>query len=164
MTVCIVHDSELGNGERLSNAIRDRLQAAGHTVTVGHERTLSASHAIASSPDLLIVGSAVRKFFLSPVTKRWVDDLRRELSSLPREKHPRAAVFITHGLKTSTTDRKGQRLLKRLRGAVGADQVYPTWISARVSGAEGPFHDGVESAVMKEIDAVMEWAAGRQGG
>ena len=164
MTICIVHDSELGNGERLSSAMRDRLQSAGHTVTVGHERTLSASHTVASSPDLLIVGSAVRKFSLSPVTKRWIDDLRRELSSLPAEARPRAAIFITHGLKPTTTDRKGQRLLKRLRSAVGPDHVYPNWISARVSGQEGPFRDGVEAAVMEEIDAVVDWAAGRQGG
>ena len=129
-------------------------------MTVGHERTLTPVHALSYSPDLLIVGAAVRKFALSPVTRRWIAALGTALSSRPEEARPRAVTFITHALRATTTERKGQRLLTRLRTALGAERVHPQWISARVIGQAGPFHEGVEAAVMKEIDAVLRWVSG----
>lgn len=161
MMICIVHDSELGNGERLANSIRERLNADGHTAVVGHERTLTPKQVIESRPDLIILGSAVRKFSLSPVTKRWIDELAAALTSRPAGLEiPRAAIFITHALKTETTDRKGTRLRTRLARVLGEERVYPGWISARVAGPEGPFHEGVEEAMMERIDAAVAWASG----
>ncbi len=157
MTIAIVHDSERGNGERLVNQIRDRLAGAGHTVRVGHERTLRAAEVFRDSPDLIIVGSAVRKFSLSPVTKAWIGELGAELRS--SNAHPRAAVFVTHALTTEATNRKGERIRSRLVDVLGADRVAAGWISARVKGPDGPFHEGVEEAVFRQIDDVVAWAS-----
>ena len=168
MNICIVHDSELGNGERLANRARERLNVEGHTVIVGHERTLTPTEVLASRPNLLIVGTAVRKFSLSPVTKRWIDELGTLLrgadsgADAPRSSGAdaiaRAAVFVTHALKKSGTERKGTRVRARLVSVLGEERVYPRWISARVVGPAGPFRDGVEEAALEEIDAVVRWA------
>lgn len=168
MTICIVHDSELGNGERLANLIRERLNHAGHTATVGHERTLTPAEALASQPNLLIVGSAVRKFSLSPVTKRWIAGLSRLLreagtepsGSLADDAIPRAAIFVTHAMSSRAAGRWAARLRGRLVRALGEERVHPGWISARVSAVSGPFADGVEDAALRQIDAVVEWASG----
>ena len=158
MNICIVHDSVLGNGERLANAMRERLNSAGHTAIVGHERTLTPAHALASSPELLIVGSAVRKFSLSPVTKQWIRALAAELER--SDLRPRAAIFITHALRRSLTERKADRLQRRLVSVLGEEAVYPEWISARVTGQAGPFVKGAEAEAMTKVDAIVQWAAG----
>lgn len=157
MKVTIVHDSELGNGERLAEAMRERLQAAGHTVVVGHERTMTPEQTLRAQPDLIILGTAVRKFSLSPVTKRWVDGFSAAIAA--GGPSPRAAIFVTHALKREGTERKGKRIRDRLVAALSEDQVYPGWISARVIGTDGPFQQGVEVDVMREIDAVLAWVA-----
>jgi hypothetical protein len=159
MNICIVHDSELGNGERLANAIRERLNSAGHTATVGHERTLTAGQALATRPDLLIVGSAIRRFMLSPVTKRWIGKLTSVLPEDSAER-PRAVLFMTHAMSSSTAERWATRLRGRIARVLGEERVFDGWLSARVTGVQGPFEDGAEASVMEQIDAVVRWAGG----
>lgn len=155
--VCIVHDSQLGNGKRLAEAMSDRMQNLGAHVTVDHVTALNPASAMTADPDLIVIGSAVRAFTTSPATRRWIKELRRELPGA-RRGSPRIALFVTHGLPREMVDRKAQRLLGRLARVVGPDGLYPGWISGRVIAKEGPFADGVMEEAADEAERMLRWA------
>lgn len=156
--VCIVHDSQLGNGRLLAEAMQERMQELGAHVTVDHVTGLNPASAMTARPDLIVVGSAVRAFTTSPATRRWMRELGRELAG-PGASTPRLALFVTHALPREMVDRKAQRLLGRLAKMVGPDLLYPGWISGRVIAKEGPFADGVVDQAADEAERILAWAA-----
>ncbi|MFP4114661.1 MAG: hypothetical protein ACOC2Y_04195 [Spirochaetota bacterium] len=159
MKVCIVHDTQYGNGEKLAEAMRDRFEASGAEVMVKHENELVPEEALRSEPDLVVVGGAVRAFMVSRRPKSWIDGLQRALRAARRSRDADVygAVFMTHGLSKGAVEKRGLRLQRRLARALGQERVYPVWISGKVIGQEGPFHDGVLDEVARETDRIVEW-------
>ncbi|MBN1837590.1 MAG: hypothetical protein JW820_17165, partial [Spirochaetales bacterium] len=108
MNVYIVHDSQKGNGKQLAERLAAEFTAHGAQVMVGHHSELTAERVAASPPDLLVVGTAVRKFVTSPPTKRWISRLAAELKRATA-RIPRAAVFFTHMMPDAMLEGRVQR-------------------------------------------------------
>ena len=161
MKVVIAHDSGYGNGEKVAQIFRKVLEEADNSVTVAHVKNLDPQAAAVERPDLLILGGAIRKFRSSPASKRWLKDFAREAESvgtLPRF----AAVYLTHGLPLSWAGGWGRRFRRRLVRSNVAEQIYPDWLSGKVSAPEGPLDQGVAEALEGNAHALLNWVSSRQ--
>jgi hypothetical protein len=154
MNACIVHDSSYGNGELLANTLKNVFEARGVQVTLRHVEDLPPAELAALQPDLLVVGAAIRKFFISGNVKRWIRAAHRELNH-QNVSIANGAVFLTHGLPVRYARRWGERLVRRLSRAGFVSHVYPVWISGRVTKVEGPFEEGVLQAVERQADDLL---------
>ena len=147
MNVYMIHDSQKGNGKRLAEKLASEFESRGARVVVGHRTEVSPDHVAAQSPDLLVVGAAVRKFVTSPPVKRWISRLAGELKRR-NAKIPHAAVFLTHAMPDKAVEGRVRRLQRSLSQVEGIGEVYPEWLSGQVKAIPGPFVDGtLETAV-----------------
>jgi hypothetical protein len=148
MNVCIIHDSQQGNGKQVAETMGAVFEEQGARVTISHVDKLAAAELPGLNPDLLIVGAALRAFRVSANVKRWISDARRTLRGAEAGRTiPNGAVFLTHGLPLNTANGWGKRLLRRLRRSGICAEVYPVWISGRVADQMGPLADGVLESV-----------------
>jgi menaquinone-dependent protoporphyrinogen IX oxidase len=152
MKVCIVHDSEKGNGRQMAEKLASELTARGAEVRVGHRLELTPEQVAADPPDLLLLGAAVRKFVTSPPVKKWVSRLGAELKRR-KARIPHAAVFLTHLMPDSMVRNRVARLQRSLSAADGIGEVHPQWLSGRVENMAGPFVAGA-------LEAAGAFAAG----
>lgn len=157
MKVCIVHDSQAGNGEQIASALRQSLEADGHSVSVGHVSTTDPAGLVSDPPDLLVVGAAIRAFTTSPATKRWLRGLGRALTRGDGA-IPHAAVFLTHGLPLDKASGWGERLLARAERTRGIGSVYPRWLSGQVVEQLGPLEDGTLERFAGHARELAAWA------
>jgi menaquinone-dependent protoporphyrinogen IX oxidase len=157
MNVCIIHDSQKGNGRKMAEALASEFESKGAQVVVGHRAELSPKQVAASPPDLLVVGAAVRAFVTSPPTKRWITRLGAELKK-QNAKIPRAAVFLTHVMPDEMVEGRVGRLKKSLSRVPGIGEVYSEWLSGQVKNMPGPFIDGALEKAATFAAALSEWA------
>lgn len=157
MNVHIVHDSQMGNGKQIAERLAAELTARGAQVVVGRQSELTAESVAASPPDLLVVGTAVRRFMTSPQTKTWLSRLAAELKRRGT-KIPRTAVFFTHLMPDALIKGKVRRLQRLLSQAVGIDEVYAQWLSGRVKAMPGPLVDGVLEQAAAFAARLHDWA------
>ena len=157
MNVHIVHDSQKGNGKQIAERLAAELTAGGAQVTVGHRTELTAERVAASPPDLLVVGTAVRKFVTSPPTKRWISRLAAEL-----ERHnaqiPYAAVFFTHMMPEAMVEGRARRFQRAVSQAAGIGEVYAQWLSGQVKAIPGPLADGALEKAAAFAVKLHAWA------
>jgi menaquinone-dependent protoporphyrinogen IX oxidase len=142
MNVCIIHDSQKGNGRKLAEILASEFESRGAQVTVGHRTEITPEQLSASLPDLLVVGAAVRKFVTSPPTKRWINRLGKELKK-NNGKISHAAVFLTHMMPAEMVEGRVRRLKESLSQVKGIGEVSSEWLSGQVKNIPGPFVDGV---------------------
>ncbi|MBT3273937.1 MAG: hypothetical protein HN368_12345 [Spirochaetales bacterium] len=156
MNIFIIHDSLKGNGQELAERLGSLLTACGAQVEVGHRKELTPKQVVAKSPDLLIVGAAVRAFVTSPPIKRWITRLQAELRSQNR-KIPCAAVFLTHVMPDPMVGNRVGRLKQSLMDVEGIGEVYSEWLSGQVKDIPGPFIDGVPEKAEVFANGLFEW-------
>jgi len=157
MKVQIIHDSERGNGKQMAEKLAAELQAKGSEVVVGHRSELTPEQTAENPPDLLIVGAAVRKFFLSPPVKKWITRLGRELDRLDT-RIPYAAVFLTHAMPDKMVEGRVTRLQGNLSRVPGIGEVRTEWLSGQVTDVPGPFVDGALENAAAFASDLIEWA------
>jgi len=157
MNVYIIHDSQKGNGKRLAERLASEFEPRGARVVVGHRTELSPDHVAAQSPDLLVVGAAVRKFMTSPPVKKWIarlaGELKRQSASIPH-----AAVFLTHAMPDKAVEGRVSRLQRSLSQVEGIGEVYPEWLSGQVKAIPGPFVDGTLEKAAAFAGNLFDWA------
>jgi flavodoxin len=159
MKIAILHDSQAGNGERLAALMKEAFEQAGAEVTVAHVTRLEPDTVAAEQPDLLLLGAAIRKFHVSPSSKRWLKRLDRALAQRGVS-IGHGAVFLTHGLPEGWAEGWGRRFRKRLERARAISEAYPRWLSAKVVAPEGPFEDGTEERFRVHARELLEWSRG----
>jgi len=152
MNICIIHDSQKGNGKQLAEKLASELESRGAQVVVGHRTEIAPDQVAGNAPDLLIVGAAVRKFMTSPPVKKWIARLAGELNRHKAE-IPNAAVFLTHAMPDKAVEGRVKRLQRSLSQVEGIGEVYPEWLSGQVKAIPGPFVDGT-------FEAAAAFAAG----
>ena len=157
MNVHVVHDSQKGNGKQIAETLAAEFTARGAQVRVGHRTELTAERVAASPPDLLVVGTAVRKFVTSPPTKRWISRLAAELKR-HNAKIPHAAVFFTHMMPDAMVDGRARRLQRALSPAAGIGEVYAEWLSGQVKAMPGPLVDGALEKAAAFAVKLHAWA------
>ena len=157
MKVCIVHDSQKGNGREMAETLASEFESRGAHVLVGHQTELTPERVVADPPDLLIVGAAVRKFFTSPPTKQWISQLDAELRSSDA-KISHVAVFLTHVMPDPLVEGRVDRLQRSLSRSAGVGEVHTEWLSGQVKNLPGPFIDGVAEKTVRFAAKLFEWA------
>ena len=157
MNVCIVHDSQKGNGKKMAETLASEFESRGAKVVVGHRRELSPKQVAVNPPDLLIVGAAVRAFVTSPPIKRGITRLAAELGS-HNARISHAAVFLTHVMPDAMVEGRVERLQWSLSRAAGIGEVYSEWLSGQVQNIPGPFVDGALEKAVTFAANLFEWA------
>jgi menaquinone-dependent protoporphyrinogen IX oxidase len=157
MNICIIHDSQKGNGRDLARKLASEFDSRGAQVLMGHRSEITPEQVAGSPPDLLIVGAAVRKFMTSPPVKQWISRLPGKLKAHDT-KIAYAAVFLTHAMPDGMVEGRVKRLQRALSRVDGIGEVHPEWLSGRVKAVPGPFVDGTFEKAAAFADKLFEWA------
>ena len=157
MNICIIHDSQKGNGKQLAARLASEFESRGAQVVMGHRTEITPEQVAKNPPDLLIVGAAVRAFMTSPPVKQWIARLAAKLKAYGA-KISHTAVFLTHAMPDEMVEGRVERLQRSLSRAEGIGEVYSEWLSGQVKSIPGPFVDGtLEKAITFAAD-LLEWA------
>ena len=135
MKVWILHDSQLGNGKLIAETMQKVLESSAE-VHIGHVKQVEPKIVAESKPDVVIVGAALRAFFSSPASKRWIRKFRKEVLDL-KFKVPYGAVFLTHAMPQKGANIWGKRFHKLIVDDI-FEKYHPEWLSGRCRGQEGP--------------------------
>jgi flavodoxin len=136
MKVWILHDTRLGNGELIAETMQKALREHSAEVQIGHVKDIDPKKVANDKPDVIVVGAAIRMFFSSPSSKKWIRNLKKELNNI-NFKVPFGAVFLTHAMPTKGADIWGKRYQRVMVGSEFI-KVHPEWLSGRCRGQEGP--------------------------
>ena len=147
MKVWIVHDSQLGNGEILAKTLGKTFEKD-MEVNIGHVKKIDPAKVVADSPDIIVVGAAVRAFLTSFASKKWIRQLHKELQKADKSIKC-GATFLTHVMKKEMVNGRGNRLNKLLAKSPNVETVYSEYLSGKVVTTEGPFEDYVLGQVEK---------------
>lgn len=135
MKIWILHDSQLGNGKLIAETMQKTLENSAE-VHVGHVKQVDPKKVAEDRPDVVIVGAAIRAFFSSSSSKKWIKNLKNELNIL-NYKVPFGAVFLTHALPIKAANIWGKRYRKVIVGDEFV-RVHPEWLSGQCRGQQGP--------------------------
>ena len=147
MKVWIVHDSQLGNGEKLAKTLGKTFEKD-MEVNIGHVKKIDPAKVVADSPDIVVVGAAVRAFMTSFASKKWIRQLHKELQKANKA-IKFGVTFLTHVMKEEWIQGRGKRLNKLLRKSPTIVNTYSECLYGKVVAPEGPFEDNVLGDVEK---------------
>ena len=154
MKVLLVHDSKFGNGEKVAESIVKAFDGA--AINSGHNKTIKPKDAVEYSPDVLIIGNAVRMFRMSGSAKRWLKKFNKIL--LKQDKIiPFGICFITHMRPIEKIERHLIKFHNYMSGVESIEQVYPEYILAQVEDIEGPLKQGVLTVIEKSSSVLKNW-------
>ncbi|MFW9923136.1 MAG: hypothetical protein ACFFDW_07630 [Candidatus Thorarchaeota archaeon] len=155
MKIWIIHDSVYGNGEKLAKTLGAAFEKKAE-VNIAHNKKVTPEKVASDSPDVLIIGTAARKFKISGGSKKWL----RKLNAILRKEKKTikyGASFLTHVLPDNVAKFWGTRFHK-LYQKLPVTKVYPEWISGRVEKPEGPFAAGEQEKFEKIGKELADWA------
>lgn len=154
MKVWIVHDSQLGNGEILAKTLGKTFEKD-MEVNIGHVKKIDPAKVVADSPEIVIVGAAVRAFMISFASKKWIRQLHKELQKADKTiKY--GVTFLTHVMKKGMVNGRGNRLNKLLAKSPNVVTVHSEYLSGKVVTTEGPFEDYVLGEVEKHATEIQK--------
>ena len=140
MKVWIIHNSTYGNGKSIAEAMgeifREKME-----VEIRHVKKVTPRQVAEDKPDLIIIGTPVRMFSTSIVSKMWIRELKKQLREVDYV-IPLGVVYLTHVMPKKPVEFWGKRFHKILDGGIAIAEVYPDWLSGQVKDTEGPLIDG----------------------
>ncbi len=151
-----MHDTQHGNGKALAELMAKGFPSS-YDVTVGDVKSTSPLTVAQDSPQLLILGGAIRMFQGAPQSKKWLKELSGELTKT-NTTIPYGAAFLTHMLSASKVRGYAKRFLNKLTKSATIDQSYNDCLLARVKEMEGPFVEGELEKSQKFVEQVVAWA------
>lgn len=154
MKVWIVHDSNLGNGEILAKTLGKTFEKD-MEVSIGHVKKIDPAKVVADSPDIVVVGAAVRAFMTSFSSKKWIRKLHKELQKANKSVKI-GATFLTHAMPKKMVEGRGKRLNNLLAKSPNVATVYSEFLDGRVVATEGPFEDHVIGEVEKHAAEILK--------
>lgn len=154
MKIWIVHNTIYGNGKLAAKTLAKIFNE--HEVRITHNRDVSPKTIVESDLDLLIFGTAVRKFVVSWESKRWLKNVNKELKKEGKE-IPFLASFVTHGRDLVHIYKPLSKLRKLLNDLEGFNHVYPILLTPQVQNLEGPFKAGEMEKFDKDGMRIFEW-------
>ncbi|NHJ47523.1 MAG: hypothetical protein FK733_07035 [Asgard group archaeon] len=144
MKIWIIHDSDFGNGKKLAETIGKALEKKGK-VNISHRKDTTPEKVAEDSPDAVVFGTAVRKFVVSPGSKKWIRGLKTALKN-SNKTVKYGICFMTHIMPLKMVKNRGTRFIDLVKKDNLIENVFPEWISGRVVDMKGPFEDGVLEA------------------
>ena len=153
MKLWILYDTNFGNGKILAELLKKDF-SGDWEIKIGDVKEISPSTVVKDTPDVLILGGAIRMFMGAPKSKKWLKQLNTELN-LANKEIEYGTLFLTHGLATGKIQGWCKRFLKKLEKAKRIVKPYPHLLTARVQDTEGPF---IESELEKAKEYIHEFA------
>ena len=154
MKVWIVHDSQLGNGEKLAKTMGKVFEKE-LEVNIGLVKDIDPAKVVADSPDILIVGAAVRAFTTSVNSRNWIRKLNRNLKKANKTVKL-GGTFLTHVMPESWISGRGKRLNRIMARASNVGTAYSECFYGRVVKPEGPFEEGVLEKAEKHAAEMLK--------
>ena len=154
MKVWIIHDSHYGNGEKLAQTLGAAFGKK-TDVQIAHNKKVTPEQVVADAPDVIIVGTAARKFQISGASKRWLRKLNKILVA-ENKTIKYGASFLTHAMPKKNAKFWGERFHKKLAN-LPIENMHSEWISGRVSDAKGPFMDGEQEKFEQIAKTLKDW-------
>ncbi|MHA2253625.1 MAG: hypothetical protein ACXAD7_24920 [Candidatus Kariarchaeaceae archaeon] len=153
MRAWIVHDSKFGNGELVAKTLA---RAINGDVTIGHNRKISPRSVVETSPDVLIIGNAIRMFRMSSSTKRWLKKLNK-LMIKKKQRVRYGMCYVTHAREVEKIERHVIKFHDHLSTLDSISNVFPNYILAQVQDIEGPLKEGVLDYITNVGEELLEW-------
>jgi flavodoxin len=157
MKVSIVHDSQRGNGRKVAEKMGEVLESLGATVLIGHQSETTPESVAEQSPDLLIVGAAIRRFMTGPASKRWAGRLAAALKANGRQ-IACGAFFITHLMTRKAAEPRAAKFGAKFSAFGIVGQLSPEWFSGQVKEMSGPLVDGTLENADRFARELFAWA------
>ena len=154
MKVLLVHDSKFGNGEKVAKSIVKAFDGA--EIKSDHNKKIKPKDAVEYSPDVLIIGNAVRMFRMSGPAKRWVKKFNRILQK-QNKVIPFGICFITHMRPIEKIESHLVKFHNYLMDLESIKHVYPEYILAQVEDIEGPLKSGVLTEIEEQSSILAKW-------
>jgi len=152
--IWIVHNSIHGNGIRVAELLAECFP--GFDVQITHHRD-TPPELIADNPvELLIFGTAVRKFVVSWESQRWLRKVNKYLVK-NNITIPYIAGFVTHMRDPHKLSGKFHQVQKLMIDARAFENIYPQVLTCQVEEIEGPLKPGVEQTVISTGKKIRQW-------
>ncbi|MHA1746254.1 MAG: hypothetical protein ACTSWW_09655, partial [Promethearchaeota archaeon] len=154
--IWIMHDTQHGNGKILAELLAKEFPSD-YDVSVGDVKTTPATTVAQETPELLILGGAIRKFQGPKQTIKWLKTLSEELTKL-NATIPYGAGTLTHMMPPDATHGYRKRFLKNVAQYPAITSWHGEFLSAQVKGIKGPLLEGEFEKAKQFIKDIMAWA------
>jgi menaquinone-dependent protoporphyrinogen IX oxidase len=155
MKVWILHDTKFGNGKQLAEFLGSEFPQEDE-VKIGDIKEISPAMVAEDTPDVFILGGAIRMFRGAPKSKKWLKKLNKSLRKIDhRVKY--GTAFLTHGLPTDKMQGWGKRYFKKLNKVSMIENVYSSLLTARVKEVEGPIIPEEMQKAKEYIHDFIQW-------
>jgi len=154
--IWIMHDTQHGNGKILAEMLAKELPSD-YDVSMGDVKTTPAITVAQETPQLLILGGAIRKFQGPKKSNQWLKTLSHELS-ITNATIPYGAGTLTHMMPSDATDGYRKRFLKNVAKSPAITSWYGECLSAQVKGIKGPILDSQFEKIKLFIKDIVAWA------
>ncbi|MHA1511748.1 MAG: hypothetical protein ACTSRX_08515 [Promethearchaeota archaeon] len=154
--IWIMHDTQHGNGKNLAELLAKELPSE-YEISIGDVKTTPAIKVAQETPQLLILGGAIRKFQGPKRSNEWLKTLSHELTKT-NATIPYGAGTLTHMMPTDATKGYRKRFLKNVSKSPAITSWYGECLSAQVKGIKGPLLDGEFEKTRQFIKDIVAWA------
>ncbi|QEE16758.1 hypothetical protein DSAG12_02588 [Promethearchaeum syntrophicum] len=155
MKLWILYDTNFGNGKILAELLKDEFSGEWE-IKIGDVKEISPSTVVNETPDVLILGGAIRMFMGAPKSKKWLKQLNAELEHANKDIEY-GTLFLTHGLATNKIQGWSKRFLKKLEKSKRIVKPYSQLLTARVQDTEGPFIESELEKAKEYIHNFIKW-------
>ena len=136
MKIVVVHNSIFGNGIIAAKEMTELFNP--EEVEIYHNRDISPKELAQKDIDILIIGSAVRKFVLSWESQRWIRSFAKHLKANGKT-IPFVLGYVTHMREFENIYKKFDIFSNLITSIENFDRIYPETITLQVEKIEGPF-------------------------
>jgi hypothetical protein len=153
--VWILHDTKYGNGKNLAELMGQEFPAE-YEVKIGDIKLINPQVVADDSPDVLLLGGAIRMFMGAPKSKKWMKDLGGACEK-KIHKISYGATFLTHVLPAEKIHGYGKRMLNKVKNSLIIEKSYSKCLFAQVSAIEGPFKSGEVDKAKEFVKDLVDW-------
>ena len=154
--IWIMHDTQHGNGKNLAELLAKELPSE-YEVSIGDVKTTPAITVAQETPQLLILGGAIRKF-QGPGDGTFAQQPRPPQFTKTNATIPYGAGTLTHMMPPDATKGYRKRFLKNVSKSPAITSWYGECLSAQVKGIKGPLLDSEFEKGRQFIKDIVAWA------
>lgn len=151
-----MHDTQHGNGKILAELMAKEFPSD-YDISVGDVKTTPAITVAQETPQLLILGGAIRKFQGPKKTNQWLKTLSHELT-IANATIPYGAGTLTHMMPSNATEGYRKRFIKNVSKSPTITSWYGECLSTQVKGIKGPILKGGFEKAKQFIKDIVTWA------
>ncbi len=138
-------DTKFGNGKMLAEALKKEFSNE-DDVNIADVKDVSPKRIAEDTPNVIILGGAVRIFRGGPKSKKWLTELNKTLEKSGK-KIQFGTGFLTHAMPTDKVQGYAKKYLNKIDEESRIERTYSKLLTARVKSEKGPiFPEEMEKA------------------